>query len=344
MTTTSWRNRKTLILSRTDMMGLLTPAEYVDCVEVAFRRHGEGRIHLEPKGHIVLDKYPGEWEVMPSYIEAPIKGVAEAAACKWVSIRENNRAKFDLPTVFSILIYTEPETGFPLAIVDGSYHTMMRTGASAAVSLRWMAREDSQTLALVGAGDVGIGALRTCATVFDWDEVRVWSRGQKTLDHFMESEESRHPNLTIKPSTNIEDVVPGADVVVTMTTGADIVVRGEHIAPGTHIAALGSDLNGNQELEGIITKGARIFVDDIRQCRTDGEINIPLANGEITEEDVAGEIGEVISGQKEGRTSVEEITLFDSTGIAIQDSATVPLEYERAVAAGVGVEKKMIST
>ena len=136
MTTASWRNRKTLILSRTDMMGLLSPAEYVDCVEMAVRRHGEGRCYREPKGHIVLDKYSGEWEVMPSYIEAPLPDVAEAAACKWVSIRENNRAKFDLPTVFSILVYTHPETGFPLAILDGSYHTMMRTCASAAVSLR----------------------------------------------------------------------------------------------------------------------------------------------------------------------------------------------------------------
>ena len=99
----SWRNRKTLILSRTDMMGLLEPKEYNDRVEHAYRMHGEGRYYMEPKGHIVLDKYPGEWEVMPSYIEEP-----EAAACKWVSIREENRAKFDLPTVFSILIYTHP--------------------------------------------------------------------------------------------------------------------------------------------------------------------------------------------------------------------------------------------
>ena len=326
------------------MMGLLTPAEYVDCAEMAFRRHGEGRCYLEPKGHIVLAKYPGEWEVMPSYIEAPAAGVADAAACKWVSIRENNRAKFDLPTVFSILIYSDPETGFPLAIVDGSYHTMMRTGAAAAVSIRWMARSNSNVLALVGAGDVGIGALRTCATVFDWDEVRVWSRGQQTLDRFMASEAGRHADLKIKPSTRIEDVVPGADVVVTMTTGGDVVVRDEHVSEGMHIAALGADLAGNQELEGAILKRARIFVDDIRQCRTDGEINMALAKGDISEADVAGEIGEIISGKKQGRTSDSEITLFDSTGIAIQDSATVPLEYQRAVEAGVGVEKKMIST
>ena len=154
----SWRNRKTLILGRTDMMGLLMPAEYNACVEQAYRMHGEGRFHMEPKGHIVLDKYPGEWEAMPSYIEEP-----EAAACKWVSIREQNRAKFDLPTVFSILIYTHPETGFPLAICDGSHHTVMRTGSAAAVSAKWLARKDAKRLAIVGAGHMAEGVLATCS-------------------------------------------------------------------------------------------------------------------------------------------------------------------------------------
>ena len=127
--TAAWSNRKTLILGRMDMMGLSRRRSTSQCVEQAYRMHGEGRLYMEPKGHIVLDKYPGEWEAMPSYIEEP-----EAAACKWVSIREHNRERFGLPTVFSILIYTHPETGFPLAICDGSYHTVMRTGAAAAVS------------------------------------------------------------------------------------------------------------------------------------------------------------------------------------------------------------------
>ena len=116
--------------------------------------HGLGRVYMEPKGHIVLDRYQGEWEVMPSYIEEP-----EAAACKWVSIREDN-AKYELPAVFSILIYTHPETGFPLAICDGSFHTLMRTGASAAVSARWLARKDSKVLAVLGTGSVGRGHAR----------------------------------------------------------------------------------------------------------------------------------------------------------------------------------------
>ena len=139
-------------------------------------------------------------------------------------------------------------------------------------------------------------------------------------------------------------MVGGADAVVTTTTGAAPVVKDAWIAAGTHIAALGSDLAGNQELESAIAARARIFVDDIRQCVPDGEINVPIADGAITADDVAGEIGAVICGRLEGRRNDAEITLFDSTGIAIQDSATVPLEYQRAVEAGVGIEKKMIST
>ncbi len=335
----SWKNRKTLILGRTDMMGLLTPAEYNACVEQAYRMHGERRFYMEPKGHIVLDKYPGEWEAMPSYIEEP-----EAAACKWVSIREQNRAKFDLPTVFSILIYTHPETGFPLAICDGSYHTVMRTGSAAAVSAKWLARKDSKRLAIVGAGNMAEGALATCNEVFDWDEVRVWSRSQATVDRFLAAEQPKYPDLNILGSTNLEDVVPSADVVVTITPARGPIVKDEWIAPGTHIAAVGADKDGDQELDPKILQRARIFVDDIRQCRTDGEINVPLQQGLIVEADIAGEIGEVVAGKKQGRTSDSEVTVFDSTGIALQDSATVPLEYERAVAAGVGVEKKMIST
>src|SRR5207302_9462969 len=153
MATESWRNRKTLILSRTDMMGLLTAAEYVSCVEHAFRMHGLGRVYMEPKGHIVLDRYRGEWEVMPSYIEEP-----EAAACKWVSIREDN-SKYELPAVFSILIYTHRETGFPIAICDGSHHTLMRTGAAAAVSARLLARKDSKVLLSIVTGSEGKGTL-----------------------------------------------------------------------------------------------------------------------------------------------------------------------------------------
>src|SRR5215204_2569769 len=327
----SWRNRKTLILSRTDMMGLLTPSEYNDCVEHAFRMHGLGRVYMEPKGHIVLDRYAGEWEVMPSYIEEP-----EAAACKWVSIREDN-ARYELPAVFSILIYTHPETGFPLAICDGSYHTVMRTGSAAAVSAKHLAREDSRALAVVGAGNMAEGTLATCNEVFRWEDVRVWSRSQATLDEFVHDQQPKYDHFEIRASTNLEAVVRGADVVVTVTPARGPIVESDWISEGTHIAAVGADKEGDQELDPEILQQARIFVDDIRQCRTDGEINVPLREGIISEDDIVGEIGQVVAGKLEGRVSETDITVFDSTGFALQDSATVPLEYERALAAGVGV-------
>ena len=220
----------------------------------------------------------------------------------------------------------------------------MRTGASAAVSAKWLARKDSKVLAVVGAGSVGQGTLATCEPVFAWEQVRVWSRSQESVDRFLESERPKFPALEMIGSTDLEQVVRGADVVVTGTHARRWIVDDAWISPGTHIAALGADLEGEQELDPRILQRARVFVDDIRQCRPDGEINVALREGVIDEEDVAGEIGKVICGELEGRQSEDQVTVFDSTGIALQDSATVPLEYERAVAAGVGVEKKMIST
>src|SRR3977135_3478167 len=131
---------------------------------------------------------------MPSYIEEP-----EAAACKWVSIREDN-AKYELPAVFSILVYTHPETGFPLAICDGSHHTLMRTGASAAVSAKWLARKDSTGLPVPGPGRGAKGALATWDAVFPFSEVRIWSRTSESLDRFMAEEQPLYPHLELKPS------------------------------------------------------------------------------------------------------------------------------------------------
>ena len=338
MTTENWRNRKTLILGRTDMIGLLTPAEYNDRVEHAFRMHGLGRVYMEPKGHIVLDRYPGEWEVMPSYIEEP-----EAAACKWVSIRENNR-----------------EVRSSCGLLDPHLHRSR--DRIPARDLRWLAPH-ADAYRRVG------GRLGEMACAEGLDRARDRGHGKRRQRHArhlrrglpvprgarLEQDEGvprslRGRGAASLPSprpqalTELEQVVRGADVVVTGTHARGWIVDNGWIEPGTHLAALGADLSGEQELDPRILQRARVFVDDIRQCIPDGEINVPLREGLITEDHIAGEIGKVICGELEGRQSDEQITVFDSTGIALQDSATVPLEVERARAAGVGIEKKMIST
>ena len=159
--------------------------------------HGLGRVYMEPKGHIVLDRYQGEWEVMPSYIEEP-----EAAACKWVSIREDN-AQYELPAVFSILIYTHPETGFPLAICDGSYHTLMRTGASAAVSASWLARKDSKVLAILGTGCVGAGRWRPATPSSPGKRSASGAARRSRSTASSRAEAPKYPHLRITGTTDV---------------------------------------------------------------------------------------------------------------------------------------------
>ena len=336
----NWANRKTLILGRSEMIGLLKPPEYNDCVEQAYRMHGEGRFYMDPKGHIVLDRFPGEWEAMPSYIEEP-----HAAACKWVSIREWNRERFNLPTVFSILIYTHPGDRLSARhrrrqLSHGDAHRRGRGGLGQMDGAQGFAHARDRRRRPHGRRRArhlqrGVSRGRRCGC-------GAAARPRSTISSRSSSRNIETSRSSRRPTS--KQVVRGADVVVTLTPAREPIVKDEWIAPGMHIAAVGADKKGDQELEGKILTRARIFVDDIRQCRTDGEINVPLSEGLIKEADIAGEIGEVITGKKKGRTSDEDITLFDSTGIALQDSATVPLEYERALAAGVGIEKKMIST
>ena len=333
-----WRSMKTLILSRDEMKELVTIEEVVDLVEQAFRIHGQGNYVMDPKFHIIIPKYEGEWEAMPSY-----SGDPESAACKFVAIREKNREKFGLSTVMSTLVYTDPESGFPLMICDGTYHTNMRTGASGAVSVKWMARKDSKKIGFVGAGAVAVGSLRSLNAVGKFDEVKIWSRKKQTAEGFASKLQGQF-DITLTPVDTVEQAVSEADIVVSQTLAKDPIIKDEWIKDGTHIAALGSDMEGKQELETKLLKRSRIFVDDMGQCVRDGEINVPLKKGEMKVEDVVGSIGEVIVGKKQARTSDKDVTVFDSTGIALQDACVITLEYKRARERGVGIEKRMVGT
>jgi alanine dehydrogenase len=336
MPKTRWSSRKTLILGRSDIEGLLTVAEYNNAIERAFRAHGLGKYKMDPKMHIIIPRYHGEWEAMPSYCEEP-----ETSACKWVAIREENRRKFGLPNVFSTLVYTDPMTGFPLAICDGTYHTLMRTGAAGGVSAKHLARRESENLGLVGAGFVATGLLASMEDLFRLKKVRVWSRSPETSKAFVR-ENNRKYDLDIRAVSEAKEAARGMDIIGTSTPATSPVVKSGYVDEGTHIAAMGADMTGKQELAVEILKRAKIYVDDLRQCIRDGEINVPLSQKQITLKEIAGTLGEVIIGKKRGRTSDKDITIFDSTGIALQDSVVVMEEYKRAVKKGVGIEKRMV--
>ncbi|MFQ5997935.1 MAG: ornithine cyclodeaminase family protein [Candidatus Bathyarchaeia archaeon] len=329
---------KTLIVSRDEMKGLVTIREVVDLVEQAFRAHGQRRYKMDPKAHIIIPKYHGEWEAMPSYLEQP-----ESAACKWVTIRFRNREKYGLSTVMSTLVYTHPETGFPLMICDGTYHTNMRTGASGAVSARWLARKNSKVIGIVGAGAVGVGAVRSINVVGKYDAVKVWSRKKKNAEAFVRKLQDQF-KFEMEAVGDLKKTVQESDIIITSTIAMSPIVKNSWVRKGTHIAALGADMEGKQEVEAKLLNRSKVFVDDLGQCVRDGEINVPLKKGQFRVQDVAGTIGEVIAGKKPGRTSDDDITLFDSTGIALQDAAVITLEYKRAREKSVGIEKRMVGS
>ena len=334
-------SKKTLILTRRDVEGLLSISEYNKGVEQCFRVHGLGTYIMEPKGHIyVEDKYKGgEWEIMPAYSsEDPESGV-----CKYVAIREDNPSK-GLPMVYSTIIYHEPETGFPLAIIDGTYHTYMRTGASAGVGAKWLARKDSSVLALMGAGGVGKASLLSVDDFFPISEVRVWTRSAERQEEFLRWYPAQQLKNEIKVTfcNTIEEAVREADIIATSTPSRQPLIMNDWVKDGAHISAVGGGRRNDQELEPHILKRGRVFVDDIRQCVTEGEINVPLKKGEITEDDVDGSLGEVVTGKKKGRRSDTDVTIFDSTGIALQEATTAPLEFARALELGRGIEVNMV--
>ncbi|MEM4305588.1 MAG: hypothetical protein QXD61_06410 [Candidatus Caldarchaeum sp.] len=321
---TDWQH---MIVSGDEMKGLVSMDEVISLVEQAYAAHARGLCIMQPKTQLIIEKYSGEWEAMPSYLGEP-----ESSACKWVAIRERNRESFGPPTVMSTVVYTDPETGYSLMICDGTYHTNMRTEAAAAVSAKWMARRDSK---------VAVGTLRALNSLNMFRKVLVWSGNRENADSFVERMQAE-VSMELAVVNSVRDVVADSDVVVTQTPATEPVVKDEWVREGTHIAVMGADMEGKQELEGKLLKRSRIFVDDLSQCIRDGEINVPLRKGEVRVEDVAGTIGEIIIGRKIGRLSQDDITVFDSTVIALRDAAVTTLEYKRARERGVGVEKRMI--
>ncbi|MBS1263335.1 MAG: Alanine dehydrogenase [Methanonatronarchaeales archaeon] len=283
---------------------------------------------MPPKTYVDLPRHGGDMRSMPCYVEEP-----EALSVKWVNVHPDNPGR-GLPTVMATIIYSDPSTGHPLGLMDGTLITDMRTGAAGAVSCRHLARRDSSVLGLVGAGVQARFQLSAITHVLDLDEVRVWSRNVSSCREF--AEDVDFGNVTV--CEEVEGAVSGSDVVATTTPSREPLLKAGWVSPGTHVAAIGADAAGKQELDPAILRRARLFVDEWEQARHSGEVNVPLKSGELRDEDVDGELGEVVAGKMEGRLSDDEVTVFDSTGLAVQDAVTAHLAFRKHGGLGTGVE------
>ncbi len=304
----------TLLLGRKDVADLLDMGEVMWVVEQAFRDYAAGCAQMPAKVYIRVPK--GDFRAMPA-------AVPHAVGVKWVNVHLSNHER-GLPSIMGVLILSDPDTAYPLAIMDATEITAYRTAATSANASRYLARRESRTLGLIGAGRQAYMHLQSHALVFPLERVRVYDVQPQAAEAFVRY----FPQFCVKASSAEEAAM--SDIVCTLTPATAPVVKSAWVRPGTHIDAVGADAPGKQELDPALLCSARVVVDDVTQACHAGEINVPLRQGLFQKEQIWATLGEIIAGTKPGRRGDQEITVFDSTGLAIEDVATAWMIYQRA--------------
>ena len=276
--------------------------------------YGNGLIEMPAKSY--LNFKHGDLRAMPAYLCGDRFNIA---GIKSVNVHPGN-GRFDLPTVMALVILTDPVSGFPLAILDGTYLTNMRTGASGAIASKLLSREDSKTGGFVGCGSQARTLLSCTMEVRKLKTIKVWERhpGNRSARQFCHWAETSYPLKAIT-SPDIDEVTTNVDILFTSTPSRVPIVH--NVSRGTHVNAIGADAEGKQEISPEIVKQAKVVIDDWTQAAHSGEINVPIRDKVFSRDHIYAELGEIAAKKKPGRTSDDEITLFDSTGLAIQDIA-----------------------
>ncbi|ELY50768.1 ornithine cyclodeaminase family protein [Natronorubrum bangense] len=327
---------QTLLLDSSDVDEHAALADVIDAVEQAFGAFERGDTQMPAKSYIDLPQYNGDFRSMPAYLTTD---EWDAAGLKWVNVHPDNPAEYDLPTVLGTMIYSDPETAFPLAIMDGTMLTMKRTGAAAAVATDYLAVADATTLGIVGAGVQSYTQLEAISEIRPIEEVVVADLDEDRIERFIEA---FGDEFDVRAGSISE--AGHCDVLSTVTPVEDPIVGLEDVGDHTHVNAIGADAEGKHELADELLQAARIVIDDHEQCTHSGEINVPYHEGVLTDDDIHGEIGELVVGTKDGRTADIGVTVFDSTGLAIQDVAAAHVVYENARADGDGYDFSLIDT
>ena len=323
-----------LILNQEEVKQIIPLSEIdkvVKQIELAFSKYGKGEVDMPPKTYLYFKKDNGDLRVMPSFSEE-----LKMAGTKIVNVHPDN-PKQNLPTVGAVIVLNDAKTGAPLALMDGTYITGMRTGAAGAVASKYLAKEGAKSLGVVGAGQQAIFQIAATASALKLEDILVYDVNEANIEKL--ATELEKIGIKIKKGTLEE--VSKQDILTTTTPSREPVVKNDWVVKGMHINAVGADAEGKEELDPEILKRAKIILDDWTQASHSGEINVPVAKGIIKKEDVYGSLGEVVAGIKKGRENNEEITMFDSTGLALQDLFAAAMVYEEALKRGVGKDIKI---
>lgn len=320
----------TLLLTGRDVAALLTIDECMVAVEHAFKLYGEGR--TQSPGILGIQARDGGFHIKAGLLELDRSYFAAKVNANF----PENVTRFGLPIIQGVVVLCDGENGYPLALMDSIEITIQRTGAATGVAAKHLARSNSKTATICGCGNQGRISLRSLTKVLPIEKAWVYDRNQAQAQRFA-NELREELRIDIEAVGDLQTAVRQSDVCVTCTPSKKPFLREDFIAPGTFIAAVGADNPEKQELEPALLGRNRVVVDVLQQCATIGELHHALDAGLITNQDVYAELGEVIAGIKPGRTSSDEIIIFDSTGMALQDVVTAATVYEKAIREGAGI-------
>jgi alanine dehydrogenase len=306
--------------------------DVLSLVEKAFEEKGLKRVQMPPKSYLFFEKYDGDLRIMPSYLEK-----LDEPGVKVVNVHPGNPEKYGLPAIMATILLFDPHTGAPVSIMDGTLITAMRTAAATSIATRFLARKNSKILGMVGAGYQAPFQLEALRRILNLEMIKVYGKHKNKAEK-LSKQMGTKLGVEIRAVNRIEDAVKGVDILVTITPSRSPIVKNEWVDEGMHINAVGADAPGKQELDPRILKRAKIIVDDWEQASHGGEINVPFEEGMIIKEDIYAELGEIVAGLKSGRLYDEEITVFDSTGLSIQDTITSWHVYKLAKEKGLGKE------
>jgi alanine dehydrogenase len=252
----------------------------------------------------------------------------EVYSVKYVTVYPDNPSR-GLPTIFAAMLISDPRTGEPKILAEARAATGMRTGAATAVSIKYLARRDSEELGIIGCGYQARWQLRAAVEVMRCTVVRAYDIVRQRAEEFA-AEMSRELGLDVKVTETLEELVRRSDVVITATTSKTPFVRREWVRPGTHFSAIGAFTPDMAELSADLVASSKVYVDSLEAAKEEaGDVIQAVAKGLMRWEDVKGEIGEVVAGLKKGREGEEEVTVFKSVGIAVQDAAVASLLLKR---------------
>ena len=310
-----------LLIDRERLRALMGLDDYLDAVERAFRAHAQGRTSQPMPLHIAVEG--GGFHAKGAFVALERAYVA----VKVTSNFPGNPAK-GLPTIQGAVLLYDAADGRLLAILDSMEITSKRTAAASALAARHLAREDARTIAILGCGEQGRAQLAAIARVRPIERAFAWDLDVEKARRFA-PEMAKVLGLEVIAVLTLQEATRNADIIVTATSSSEAFLSKSHVRPGTFIAAVGADNPHKSELDPDLFEGTKVVPDSLEQAAAMGDLHHAIEAGKATRESIHAELADIVAGRKPDRTSETEITIFDSTGLAIEDVASAAAAYER---------------